>query len=140
MSIILKPIINQGFLMSKISIGRNERCHCGSGKKYKHCCLQRDAASAQKTPLLKAGNISRIASPGTSPNTPYQHGSTSAPKRQLRAVWVNAPTPPEPEPVELPNLIERTFGNAIASTSETPPQPRKNEQSPAVDADNNETS
>lgn len=21
------------------AIGRNEPCHCGSGKKYKHCCL-----------------------------------------------------------------------------------------------------
>src|SRR5260370_32312146 len=23
-------------------IGRNDRCPCGSGKKYKHCCLKRD--------------------------------------------------------------------------------------------------
>lgn len=23
-------------------LGRNERCHCGSGKKYKKCCLQSD--------------------------------------------------------------------------------------------------
>ena len=23
----------------KIKIGRNELCHCGSGKKYKKCCL-----------------------------------------------------------------------------------------------------
>ena len=21
---------------------RNEKCHCGSGKKYKNCCLQKD--------------------------------------------------------------------------------------------------
>ena len=25
--------------------GRNERCLCGSGKKYKHCCLAKDAAA-----------------------------------------------------------------------------------------------
>lgn len=24
-------------------IGRNERCHCGSGKKYKRCCMRDDA-------------------------------------------------------------------------------------------------
>jgi hypothetical protein len=24
--------------------GRNEPCHCGSGRKYKHCCLQTDDA------------------------------------------------------------------------------------------------
>ncbi|MBT4087249.1 MAG: hypothetical protein HOE30_02025 [Deltaproteobacteria bacterium] len=22
--------------------GRNEPCHCGSGKKYKNCCLKKD--------------------------------------------------------------------------------------------------
>ena len=26
--------------------GRNEPCHCGSGRKYKHCCLEKDAAQA----------------------------------------------------------------------------------------------
>jgi tetratricopeptide (TPR) repeat protein len=25
--------------------GRNEPCHCGSGKKYKHCCLGKDEAA-----------------------------------------------------------------------------------------------
>ncbi|MFI5166992.1 MAG: SEC-C metal-binding domain-containing protein [Thermoanaerobaculales bacterium] len=34
--------------------GRNEPCHCGSGKKYKHCCLAKDeeaerASRAQQT-------------------------------------------------------------------------------------------
>ena len=26
--------------------GRNEPCHCGSGRKYKHCCLEKDQAQA----------------------------------------------------------------------------------------------
>ena len=26
--------------------GRNEPCHCGSGRKYKHCCLEKDEAEA----------------------------------------------------------------------------------------------
>jgi hypothetical protein len=26
--------------------GRNEPCHCGSGRKYKHCCLEKDDAKA----------------------------------------------------------------------------------------------
>ena len=25
--------------------GRNEPCHCGSGRKYKHCCLAKDEAA-----------------------------------------------------------------------------------------------
>ena len=26
--------------------GRNEPCRCGSGKKYKHCCLEKDEKKA----------------------------------------------------------------------------------------------
>jgi len=26
--------------------GRNEPCHCGSGRKYKHCCLAKDDSKA----------------------------------------------------------------------------------------------
>jgi hypothetical protein len=26
--------------------GRNEPCHCGSGRKYKHCCLEKDEKEA----------------------------------------------------------------------------------------------
>jgi hypothetical protein len=26
--------------------GRNEPCHCGSGHKYKHCCLEKDDTKA----------------------------------------------------------------------------------------------
>ena len=28
--------------------GRNEPCHCGSGRKYKQCCLAKDEAAATK--------------------------------------------------------------------------------------------
>jgi hypothetical protein len=28
-------------------IGRNDSCPCGSGKKYKHCCLNRSTPKAQ---------------------------------------------------------------------------------------------
>lgn len=29
-------------------IGRNDRCPCGSGKKYKHCCMAQDEAAARE--------------------------------------------------------------------------------------------
>ncbi|WP_213318351.1 SEC-C metal-binding domain-containing protein [Chlamydiifrater volucris] len=29
---------------------RNDPCHCGSGKKYKQCCLKKEAAVARHTP------------------------------------------------------------------------------------------
>lgn len=28
-------------------LGRNDPCHCGSGRKYKHCCLSKDEATAR---------------------------------------------------------------------------------------------
>ncbi len=30
-------------------LGRNDPCHCGSGKKYKHCHLAKDEEAARKT-------------------------------------------------------------------------------------------
>jgi hypothetical protein len=30
------------------SVGRNEPCPCGSGRKYKQCCLDKDEAKARK--------------------------------------------------------------------------------------------
>ena len=30
------------------TIGRNDRCPCGSGKKYKHCCMTQDEAAARE--------------------------------------------------------------------------------------------
>lgn len=57
-------------------IGRNDPCPCGSGKKYKQCCMI------------------NIKPPAT--------------KRKLTAKWINAPTP------EVPDLMERTFGNSIS--------------------------
>jgi len=35
------------------SLGRNDPCHCGSGKKYKQCCLNKDEA-AERTARAKA--------------------------------------------------------------------------------------
>jgi len=30
---------DQNPMHKEFNIGRNELCHCGSGKKYKNCCL-----------------------------------------------------------------------------------------------------
>ncbi len=40
---IQRKIKERGFIHSgKIKIGRNELCYCGSGRKYKKCCLDKD--------------------------------------------------------------------------------------------------
>ncbi len=35
-------------------IGRNDPCHCGSGKKYKKCCLRSDRNGSSAPPLTQA--------------------------------------------------------------------------------------
>lgn len=39
--------VKQQPVRRKVSIGRNDPCPCGSGKKYKHCCMEKDQESAQ---------------------------------------------------------------------------------------------
>lgn len=34
--------------MKKLNIGRNDPCPCGSGQKYKHCCLLQDSLETQE--------------------------------------------------------------------------------------------
>ncbi|MBT2765387.1 SEC-C domain-containing protein [Paenibacillus sp. ISL-20] len=43
------------------TLGRNERCHCGSGKKYKNCCLSLD----EQTHHSQNGNQKVIPFPST---------------------------------------------------------------------------
>jgi uncharacterized protein len=63
--------------------GRNDPCPCGSGKKFKQCCM------------------------------------TKSGKKKLTAKWLNQPAP------KMPNLIERTFGEAInAAEGQKPPAPK----------------
>jgi hypothetical protein len=48
--------------------GRNDRCHCGSGRKYKQCCLEKDerqaaAARAKAAAAEAAAGSSEAATP-----------------------------------------------------------------------------
>lgn len=44
----VKKIRQQSMLKAINKIGRNDPCPCGSGKKYKHCCLKRDNKNFKK--------------------------------------------------------------------------------------------
>jgi hypothetical protein len=37
-----------------MNLGRNDPCHCGSGKKYKKCCLGKDASTAHAESATEA--------------------------------------------------------------------------------------
>ena len=46
---------------SRRKLGRNDPCHCGSGKKYKKCCLSKDEARlAADRPEDKSGWVGRL--------------------------------------------------------------------------------
>jgi len=40
----IQPLIRRGK-----KVGRNDLCPCGSGKKYKHCCLPKIKANEQSS-------------------------------------------------------------------------------------------
>ena len=43
----------QTALSANPSIGRNDLCHCGSGRKHKRCCLLQAAPSSRRSPSVK---------------------------------------------------------------------------------------
>jgi hypothetical protein len=42
-------------------VGRNEACPCGSGRKYKHCCLTKDEAAARAARIKAEAEAARAA-------------------------------------------------------------------------------
>lgn len=56
-----------------MKIGRNAPCHCGSGKKYKQCCLRKDEEAqraALAAPIEPAAPVPRAATPLNVPKPP----------------------------------------------------------------------
>jgi hypothetical protein len=72
--------------MEAIKLGRNDLCHCGSGKKYKHCCMRKD---------LKAKAARRAAEP-PEPDEPERLAPTSPVSPETSAP-PEPPTPPPPD-------------------------------------------
>ena len=54
-------------------LGRNDPCHCGSGRKYKQCCLEKDESKARAAYAKAAAEA-----PESSPDA---DAATAAPKR-----------------------------------------------------------
>jgi len=40
---------NKEEAVKRVELGRNDPCHCGSGKKYKKCCIEKDQTAERKT-------------------------------------------------------------------------------------------
>ena len=103
--------------MSQQKAGRNDPCPCGSGKKYKQCCL-----SKQPKGLARKFSAKVISSGGI--HKPVQE--SASPEAHKAAVDYNT-------------LMERSFGSAIHSNDEAPPLP-KNPSDYIVEGESNQTS
>jgi hypothetical protein len=79
--------------------GRNEPCPCGSGKKYKHCCLEKDE-EAERARLTEQAAEAQPAAP------PPEHEP--------------APHAPPPRPAQQP--WKRTAQNARGTRRVTTPR------------------
>lgn len=84
-------------------VGRNDPCPCGSGKKYKSCCLPKQQPK------------------GTS------FGGRKFTAKVLSAGGINKPQNTDQQKdkgvVDYATLMERSFGEALHSHEEKPPVP-----------------
>jgi uncharacterized protein len=85
-------------------VGRNDPCPCGSGKKYKQCCLKKDQ-EASKPRGLRKFTAKVISAGGT-------HQAPDSPKPAVNQAAVDYNT-----------LMERSFGKGIHA-NEAPPVPQ----------------
>src|SRR5262245_47779168 len=69
-----------------MKIGRNDPCPCGSGKKYKKCCLAKDEATARTA-----------------------YAQQAATQRELARAF-DLPPLPEPPPAPPPDPIDQARG------------------------------
>jgi hypothetical protein len=66
-------------------LGRNEPCHCGSGRKYKQCCLAKDetqaraarAKAAAEAPPPPPEAAAPAATPKQQPHQPWRKSATN---------------------------------------------------------------
>ena len=66
------------------NLGRNDPCHCGSGKKYKQCHLAEDEAKA-RSERAKAVDEAPVTAADAGP-------APAAPKHKTRQPWKKAAT------------------------------------------------
>jgi hypothetical protein len=60
--------------------GRNDPCHCGSGRKYKHCCLAKDEAAAREA---RARSVESASADAPAEAEPVK----KAPPKQTHQPW-----------------------------------------------------
>jgi SEC-C motif len=69
----------------KKSLGRNDPCHCGSGKKYKACCLEKDEAAAREARQKTQAAADAEAAPADADAPAENKEATAEPQRGREA-------------------------------------------------------
>ena len=70
-------------------IGRNDKCHCGSGKKYKKCCLQSDQGRPRHRPASKLPREKPVID-GATVQATAEEVTAPAPKQVTAKAMLNA--------------------------------------------------
>ena len=66
-----------------MKLGRNDPCRCGSGKKYKKCCLDKDSAKE----ATAAGGMLKVPGDGRSSETRIDGEAEDADSKKWRKFW-----------------------------------------------------
>jgi uncharacterized protein len=88
-------------------IGRNDPCKCGSGKKYKNCCMDKDQPKPSASLGLKGRKITAKVL-----NVKQEEKVGEQPNTQERIM-----------PVDYNVLMQRSFGENLRTYTEKPPLP-----------------
>ena len=67
--------------------GRNEPCPCGSGKKYKHCCLAKDETAEREKLAAEVSEPSEPAKAEAGAQATAPPRTTRRPKHATRQPW-----------------------------------------------------
>jgi hypothetical protein len=70
--------------------GRNDACHCGSGRKYKQCCLSKDEA-ADRAARAKAAESAPAPAPEEA-SAAAQAAQPAAPRQGTKQPWKKGST------------------------------------------------
>ena len=60
------------------TLGRNDPCHCGSGRKYKQCCLEKDEVAEREA---------RAKAQAEAPPPAADSAPAGPPRRQTEKPW-----------------------------------------------------
>jgi hypothetical protein len=86
--------------MSGVRVGRNDPCPCGSGKKFKKCCLQARNSYSVTTPVRSAAPPAR----GSFARAPAPVGARNGPPPRMPALFDDLPAGTADEQPDAPKV------------------------------------